>query len=90
MSIPGVGVKAYYQNHEILALSKKEAEANHMIDEKTKEESDLYAKEGKTVLFFFLDQKLIGTLTISDTVKEDSIEAIDKMKKDSRHEQEEK
>lgn len=81
-AIPGVGVKAYYQNHEILALSKKEAEANHMIDEKTKEESDLHAKEGKTVLFFFLDQKLIGTLTISDTIKEDSIEAIEKMKKE--------
>ena len=43
--------------------------------------ADGYASEGKTPLFFAQDGKLIGMITAADTIKEDSFDAITKLKK---------
>ena len=43
--------------------------------------ADEYASEGKTPLFFAQDGKLIGMITAADTIKEDSYNAITKLKK---------
>ena len=44
------------------------------------ESSDFIAKQGKTPLFFAFDAKFIGIVAVADTVKEDSITAIDELK----------
>ena len=43
--------------------------------------ADQYASEGKTPLFFAQDGKLIGMITAADTIKDDSYNAITKLKK---------
>ncbi len=76
-TIPGQGVEAYYGNKHILigrrmmdlAFSK---EADELISQ--------VESEGKTAIPIVLDKQFIGLVVIADTVRENSLEAIGRLK----------
>ncbi|MBQ8727799.1 MAG: heavy metal translocating P-type ATPase [Oscillospiraceae bacterium] len=51
------------------------------ISDDTKEKADKLSDEGKTPLYFAKEDKLIGVIAVSDELKEDSIKAVETMKK---------
>ena len=57
-------------------INKNETNINEYIIEKAKE----YANQGKTVLYFAENKKLIGIISIADTIKKTSYDAIQTLK----------
>jgi heavy metal translocating P-type ATPase len=76
-TIPGHGVEAQYGNKKILIGRK-------MINSAVSEEaSNLMAKvesEGKTAIPVAVDKTVIGVIVVADTVRENSLEAIQRLK----------
>lgn len=73
-SIVGGGVVASVENREIY-IGKK-------LDSKKVADEDRLKKEGKTVVYVYIDKKLFGLIAIADTVKQSAgmaITAINKM-----------
>ncbi|MBR5273427.1 MAG: heavy metal translocating P-type ATPase [Clostridia bacterium] len=50
------------------------------ISEPVKAHLDLLSEQGKTPLLFSRDNELLGIIAVADTIKDDSAEAIDKLK----------
>lgn len=51
------------------------------ISDDMKEKADKLSDEGKTPLYFAKEDKLIGIIAVSDELKEDSVKAVETMKK---------
>ena len=80
-SLTGRGVKAEVENKEIhLGNRKLMMEINVPVDILNKE-ADKLASEGKTPMFIAVNGALAGILAVADTVKEDSYEAIQTLRK---------
>ena len=80
-ALPGLGVAAKVKRRRILlgnrALMKKEhVQIEHL--EKTVERLE---REGKTVMILAADGKACGLLAVSDTIKENSKEAVEKLQR---------
>ena len=76
-TIPGQGVEAHYGNKHILIGRRM------MGLELSKETNGLMEQvesEGKTVIPVVLDKQYIGLIVVADTVREDSLEAIGRLK----------
>ena len=73
IALPGSGVKGYIDGNLVVGGNK--TTVNDITDE-INALSDKYASEGKTPLFFSMNDKLIGIIAVRDEVKEDSKEAI--------------
>ena len=71
--LPGIGVKGYIEDK--LVVSGNSSILSNISDEILKISTD-YSNEGKTPLFFLMDNKLIGIIAVRDEIKEDSKEAI--------------
>lgn len=80
-NIPGRGVYAKYNGYDLYGVNQKYA--SEIIDLSSEEinignsESSL----GRTPLYFIYNKKLIGIISVSDTIKDDSKVAIEKFKK---------
>ena len=75
-NIPGLGVTAHYRKKNLL-LGNDSLMRRHNVDTtEAKTNSIKLNDEGKTVVFLALNNELIGLITISDHVKEDSKEAV--------------
>lgn len=76
-TIPGQGVEAHYDKQDILIGRK-------MLDGAISEEADkLLAQvesEGKTAIPVIVDKQFIGVVIVADTVRENSLEAIGRLK----------
>ena len=77
-AIPGNGVQAFFSDK--LLLGGNYELVKQYISDDIKAIGDKYASEGKTPLYFVYDKKILGILAISDTIKEDSKEAIAQLK----------
>ena len=76
-AIAGCGVKAKCKDAELRGGNKE-----FIKDlENSSYDTDDFAHQGKTPLYFSKDNKLLGIICVADTIKEDSADAIKELKK---------
>lgn len=79
-SIPGVGIEGYLDSKYVFAGNLKSVKDKYEIDDEYLHKADEYSSIGMTPLFYVFDNRVIGVIAVSDTIKNDSIEAIRQMK----------
>ncbi len=78
-AIPGHGLQVSL-NDQIVLLGNSKLMADHNIDlSDARAEADQLATEGKTPMFVGVDGQLLGIIAVADTVKENSVAAIQKL-----------
>lgn len=76
-AITGCGVKAKCKDAELRGGNKEFIKGL----ENSSYDTDVFARQGKTPLYFSKDNKLLGIICVADTIKEDSADAIKELKK---------
>ncbi len=79
-ALSGSGLLANLDGKEIYGGNLKLIEKKANISISQKNEIDRLSSEGKTPLLFASDEKLLGIIAVADTLKDDSIEAINQLK----------
>ncbi len=79
-AIPGKGITACWNQKIAYAGNRRFMEENKISVQALAEKEERFSKDGKTVLYFALDQQLLGALALADTIKESSIQAIDQLR----------
>ncbi|WP_031549686.1 heavy metal translocating P-type ATPase [Oribacterium sp. FC2011] len=79
-ALPGNGITAKLDGHEIFGGSGKFMMDKFGASDTIERKSDELSEKGKTPLFFSQDSKLLGMIAVSDTIKEDSEKAIKELK----------
>ena len=72
----GNGLSAEYNGKRIIGGSKKYISSIIGISNDILSKADKLSEEGKTPLFFMLDNKLLGIIAVADVIKEESPKAI--------------
>lgn len=72
----GNGLSAEYNGEKIIGGSKKYISSLIGISNDILSKADKLSEEGKTPLFFMLDNKLLGIIAVADVIKEESPQAI--------------
>lgn len=72
----GNGLSAEYNGEKIIGGSKKYISSIIGISNDILSKADKLSEEGKTPLFFMLDNKLLGIIAVADVIKEESPKAI--------------
>ena len=75
---PGRGVDAHYGNKRII-IGRKMMETE--ISEEVNQLMSMVEREGKTAIPVALDKSVIGVIVVADTVRENSLEAIQRLKR---------
>jgi len=77
-TIPGHGVDAHHGNkHILIGIKMMESE----ISEEASQLMSMVESEGKTAIPVALDKHVIGIVVVADTVRENSLEAIQRLKR---------
>ena len=76
----GVGVKGLINSKMIYGVKEEAAKNLVEISNEVLEKAKAEALKGRTPLYFIYDKKPIGLISVSDVIKEDSLEAISKLK----------
>jgi Zn2+/Cd2+-exporting ATPase len=76
-TIPGQGVDAHYGSKHIL-IGRKMMETE--ISEEANQLMSQVESEGKTAILVALDKNVIGVVVVADTVRENSLEAIQRLR----------
>ncbi len=79
-SISGNGVSAIYDNKTLSAGKKEFISDFTELNDEALSISNKLAGSGKTPLYFALDGKFLGIIAVADTLKADSISAIENLK----------
>lgn len=82
-SISGRGVKASLEGRNYFAGNIAFMQENKINVQNIHKEVQEFLEEGKTVLYFADESKILGTICVADTIKETSFEAIQNLKKES-------
>jgi Cd2+/Zn2+-exporting ATPase len=77
-TIPGQGVDAHYGDKHIL-IGRKMIETE--LSEEANQLMSRVESEGKTAIPVAIDKKVIGVIVVADTVRENSLEAIQRLKR---------
>ncbi len=80
-TLVSIGIEGYLNESYILASNMDYAKNNNLVTDKEYNDAYNMALNGETPLLFFKDNKIIGIISLKDPIKEDSQEAISKMKK---------
>jgi Cu2+-exporting ATPase len=76
-AVTGKGVQATINDKKVaLGNPKMMAYANAEIDSQMQEEAKTYQKQGKTVSYLAVDEKVVGYVVIGDKIKDTSAKAI--------------
>lgn len=81
VNVPGKGLSGFIANEEYFAGNPTYLKEKTSIDISNNKEIYSLSSEGKTPLLFFTKEKLLGIIAVSDVNKEDSAEAIKRIKK---------
>lgn len=79
-NIPGYGVKARYEGETYLIGNSKLMKENSIDIEKALEDEEKLEKDGNSILFVAKENILIALMGVKDTIKENAIEVIEKLK----------
>ncbi|XWN52321.1 copper-translocating P-type ATPase [Anoxybacillus flavithermus] len=79
-AIPGHGVQGWIDGHHVLFGNLKLMKKGNIATEAYIQHAERLADEGKTPMFLAVDGKPEGVISVADTVKQDSLEAITAMK----------
>ena len=77
----GNGLEGKLGEHQIYGGSRSYLSTLIDIPDKYLQESDAFAEQGKTPVFFAQDHQFLGMMAIADVIKEDSAQAIAEMQK---------
>ncbi|MDE3087843.1 MAG: copper-translocating P-type ATPase, partial [Chloroflexota bacterium] len=75
-SIPGHGVEARSNGHEILLGNRKLMQARDADVTALLAQAEKLERDGKTAMFVAVDQRAAGLIAVADTLKEHSVDAI--------------
>ena len=77
-----VEVEAQYGDHQILIGNRKFITNNGItIDEKMEKKIQEFEEGGKTTIIICIDKKLSGIIAMMDTISDNALEAIQRLKK---------
>ncbi len=79
ISYTGRGVACKIGENTLFAGNKEFVDVE--LDEDLKNRAEHLSESGKTVLYFALDNQILGIIAVADTIKEDSKKAIEELKK---------
>lgn len=80
-AVTGRGVRCLYRRKPALAGNPAFMSENRIDISEMAENSDALSKQGKTLLYFALNGKLLGLVAVADTVKPTSAMAVSRLKK---------
>ncbi len=80
-SIPGKGVEAYLEEKRILLGTRKLMEENGISFKEMEAKMRDFEENGKTAMLVALEKENIGLVAVADTLKENSKEAVETLKK---------
>ena len=79
--LPGRGVQALVNGHEVLAGNPELfSENNITLPEEMTRKADLFLEKGCTVIYLAADNKCAGFIALSDTLRQNAADAIDDVK----------
>jgi len=79
-AIPGFGVRAVVEGKEVLVGTRKLLRRENIDFSTADEQMKRFESEGKTAMLIAIDKRYAGIVTVADTIKESSQEAIAKLK----------
>jgi Cu+-exporting ATPase len=80
-AIEGHGIEAEVENVHVLMGNAKLMEDRKIEIKKLKEKAEQFAADGKTPVYIALDGHAAGLIAVADTLKENSVPAVNKLKK---------
>jgi heavy metal translocating P-type ATPase len=79
--LPGEGVFAQVQQYEVFAGNEKMMQSHHIIiQDKVRTETKKYLAKGSTVIYTAIGGKLTGYVVLTDTVREESSDTVNRLK----------
>jgi len=79
-AVPGHGVRARVGGHDLLLGNRRLMDAERIDVSSISERADTLAAEGKTPMFAAIAGRAAGLIAVADTIKDDSIVAIARLK----------
>ncbi|MBQ8848923.1 MAG: heavy metal translocating P-type ATPase [Clostridia bacterium] len=79
-NMPGNGIKAKLDGKTVYAGNFDLIKDKVTVSNEYVKQSELLAENGKTPLYFVVDDKIIGMIAVADTIREDSRAAVNKLK----------
>jgi len=76
-AIPGKGIKAIFQNKEVLLGTKKLIIENQINIKHIEKQIDALEEQGKTTMILVVNKETVGIIAVADMLKEYSKEAIE-------------
>lgn len=84
-SLTGKGVQALYEGKQIIIGNKRLVEEQNILLGNYQKEAEALAEKGETPMFVLSDGRVLGIISVADTVKATSKEAIEKIRKQGVH-----
>lgn len=81
LSIPGKGIEAYFEEKRILLGTRKLMEENRISIAEMEPKMKEFEEKGKTAMLVSVEDKNIGLVAVADTLKENSRDAVETLKK---------
>lgn len=78
-AIPGHGIEVTINDYNMLLGNKKLMDTRQITLDDLTTKSDALASEGKTPMYIAINDKIAGIIAVADTVKENSLKAIEKL-----------
>jgi Cu+-exporting ATPase len=80
-AMAGKGIEGRVMNAQVVFGNAQLMEENSIDLSQIKAKSDAFASEAKTPMFIAIDNELAGIIAVSDPVKSDSVEAINRLQR---------
>jgi Cu+-exporting ATPase len=82
-AIQGKGVMSEIDGKTVLVGSRKLMDEKNIDTREFGDRAEVFAKEGKTAVYVAMENKAAGLVAIADTLKQDAVKALDKLKNES-------